>query len=291
MVEGAGDELDGLARVLDRLAARLPPPRRPCAGLPRRRVFCAAISASTLRRVSFLELASWPQPRLASLGLRSSARRPSLLRRPARLLRPSGVLLGLLGAQLGRLPRPPCADASSAASAAGSRLHHLRIGSARGHRIVAAAAHRQQRARRPRCASPQAGPARSRRCVGIDGAVVAGPRRRHACRRRPSRLAHHHRGVGRRRRGHAEDGPPAGNRLRPVARRHGQAGIDAREHARREARPASSCAERLVGIVQHAVEGAGRRLAGDGVIERGRRGRRCPVHGPCLADVICSAAA
>ncbi len=87
--------------------------------------------------------------------------------------------------------------------------------------------------------------------------------------RTSARLAHHDRGVRGGRRRHAEDRPPAGDGLRPIARRHREARIDAGQHARREARRIE-LAERLVGVVQHAVEGAGRRLAGDGVIERGR---------------------
>jgi hypothetical protein len=58
--------------------------------------------------------------------------------------------------------------------------------------------------------------------------------------------------------------------LRPVAGAHGEPGIEADQQAAAEAWR-RLLRQRLVLVVEHAVEGAGRRCAGDGVIERGRQ--------------------
>ena len=74
----------------------------------------------------------------------------------------------------------------------------------------------------------------------------------------------------RRRLGHAEDRPPAGDRS-AAGRWRARRGRHRCRPAGRGAKPGRrDLRQRLVGVVEHAVEGAGRRLAGDRVIERGR---------------------
>ena len=103
--------------------------------------------------------------------------------------------------------------------------------------------------------------------------------------RRDGGPAHHHRGVGVARarerhgrlrighRGLSQDRPPARDRLRTVGGAHRQSGIEADQQPGQESRQGArrlQFAERPVLVVEHAVEGAGRRRSGDRMIERGR---------------------
>ena len=151
MIEIAGDELDGLARLLDRLL----PGRRFLGGLALGFLFGALLLGDLrldLAARVFLEL---PSGRFG-LGLEIGLRLGVLLGLRSGLLigLRFGFLLGLLGAQpVGFLRRR--APRLLGGFGCGARLHHFRVGTARGHRIVAAAPARQQQDGRD--TGPQAG--------------------------------------------------------------------------------------------------------------------------------------